>query len=271
MLFTREPIIETVVTARSGFRLAVRSSKYPQEELLVDAIEIVSFGSALFYRSLERPKAFLVPVSDYEVSEVRETRLVLKHLSQGESPRAEPRANKSKEHSHRSLEPEAVTSVDKEEEKDSQTSSTDNGTEGHVRGDRRRERRKQRRRRGEPRTEGQEEASEASSIEEKTQDSIPSSQADPSTTVETVLEQVEPVRKTSRSGPRTPMQLVSALIPPPPTLVSDILRYERIDNEGLRRAVQEIEAKKPDIVQEARSNLMDALDFYSSDDQPEPL
>jgi hypothetical protein len=79
--FTREPIIETVITPREGCKLAVRSSKTSsQEEYFVDAVEIVSFGTALFYRSLERPKNFLVPVSDYEVLEVREARMVLKHV-----------------------------------------------------------------------------------------------------------------------------------------------------------------------------------------------
>ncbi len=79
MDFTREPIIETVVSAREGCKLAIRNSKgVSQEEYFVEAIEVVSFGNALFYRSLERPKSFLVPVTDYEVVELRETRVVLK-------------------------------------------------------------------------------------------------------------------------------------------------------------------------------------------------
>jgi hypothetical protein len=79
--FTREPIIETVVTPREGCKLVVRSSKgNGQEDYLVDAVEVVSFGHSLFFRSLEKPKSFLVPVSDYEVLELRETRMVLKHV-----------------------------------------------------------------------------------------------------------------------------------------------------------------------------------------------
>lgn len=78
--FTREPIIESVITPREGCKLVVRNSKgVGQEEYFVDAVEVVSFGPAVFYRSLERPKNFLLPVSDYEVLEVRETRMVLKH------------------------------------------------------------------------------------------------------------------------------------------------------------------------------------------------
>ncbi len=81
MDFTREPIIESVVTPREGCKLVLRNSKNPgQEEYFVDALEVVAFGSAFFYRSMERPKAFLVPVTDYEVLEVRETRLVLKNV-----------------------------------------------------------------------------------------------------------------------------------------------------------------------------------------------
>ncbi len=79
--FTREPIIETVITPKDGCKLVVRSSKSPgQEEYFVDALEVVCFGSGLFYRSLERPKSFLVPASDYEILEVREARMVLKNV-----------------------------------------------------------------------------------------------------------------------------------------------------------------------------------------------
>lgn len=81
MDFTREPIIETVITPKEGCKLVVRSSKNSgQEEYFVDAVEVVCFGSALFYRTQERPKAFLVPVSDYEILEVREARMVLKNV-----------------------------------------------------------------------------------------------------------------------------------------------------------------------------------------------
>lgn len=81
MDFTREPIIESVITPRDGCTLVVRSSKGSgQEEYFVDALEVVIFGHAIFFRSRERPKAFLVPATDYEVLEVRETRLVLKNV-----------------------------------------------------------------------------------------------------------------------------------------------------------------------------------------------
>ncbi|MGM0440440.1 MAG: hypothetical protein ACQEP8_04945 [Chlamydiota bacterium] len=82
MYFTREPIIETIISPKEGFKLVARNSKGSgQEDFLVDALEVVSFGNAFFYRSLEKPKSFLVPVSDYEVLEIRDTRLVLKHSS----------------------------------------------------------------------------------------------------------------------------------------------------------------------------------------------
>jgi len=80
--FTREPIIETVITPKEGYKLVVRNSKGgSQEEFFVDAVEVISFGSCLFYRSLEKPKCFLVPVNDYEILEVREARMVLKSTS----------------------------------------------------------------------------------------------------------------------------------------------------------------------------------------------
>src|SRR5579872_1169412 len=79
--FTREPIIETVITPREGCKLVVRNSKgNDQEDYYVDAVEVVSFGHSFFFRSLERPKSFLVPVSDYEILQVREARMVLKNV-----------------------------------------------------------------------------------------------------------------------------------------------------------------------------------------------
>lgn len=82
MNFTREPIIETVITPREGCKLVVRSSKgNGQEDYFVDAVEVVSFGHSFFFRSQERPKSFLVPVSDYEILELKETRMVLKNVS----------------------------------------------------------------------------------------------------------------------------------------------------------------------------------------------
>ncbi len=82
MNFTREPIIETIITPREGYKLTVRSSKgVAQEEYSVDALEIVSFGPAIFYRSPERSNPFLVPVGDFEVVEVKEARVVLKNAN----------------------------------------------------------------------------------------------------------------------------------------------------------------------------------------------
>lgn len=83
MYYTREPIVETVVTPKEGCKLVLRNSKKgrEQEEFLVDAVEVVSFGSSLFFRSQERPKPFLLPVSDYEVLELKETKMVLKAVS----------------------------------------------------------------------------------------------------------------------------------------------------------------------------------------------
>lgn len=84
MYFTREPIIETIITPREGFKLVIRNSKQNnQDEYCVEAVEVVSFGQATFLRSLERPKSFLLPLSDYEVVETRETRVMLKHTALG--------------------------------------------------------------------------------------------------------------------------------------------------------------------------------------------
>lgn len=86
MNFTRDPIIETVITPREGCKLVVRNSKVTnQESFLVDALEVVSFGQSLFFRSQERPRSFLVPVSDYEITESKEAKMVLKTTTADQS------------------------------------------------------------------------------------------------------------------------------------------------------------------------------------------
>lgn len=80
MNFTREPIIETIITPRDGYKLILRANR-GDKEFSVDAAEVVNFGNALFFRSTERPKSFLLPVAEYEVVETRETRVVLKNAS----------------------------------------------------------------------------------------------------------------------------------------------------------------------------------------------
>ena len=79
MHFTREPIVETIISAKEGYKLSIKSSKSSNDdEYLVDAIEVVSYGGTFFLRNQERPKPFFLPATDYEIVEVRETRLLLK-------------------------------------------------------------------------------------------------------------------------------------------------------------------------------------------------
>lgn len=80
MNFTREPIIETIISPKEGYKIVVRNSKAEgKEEYIVEAVEVVSFGSSFFFRSVDKAKAFLVPVSDYEIIETKEARMVLKN------------------------------------------------------------------------------------------------------------------------------------------------------------------------------------------------
>ena len=86
MNFTREPLILSVITPKEGSKLLVRNSLLEgQEDYFVDAVEVVSFEGAIFYRSLEKPKSFILPVSSYEVLEVKEARMVLKSVEQEKS------------------------------------------------------------------------------------------------------------------------------------------------------------------------------------------
>lgn len=209
--FTREPIIETIISPKDGFKLLVRSSKAAgAEEYYVDAVEVVSFGRAFFFRSLEKPKAFLVPTSDYEVLEVKETRVALKNVSHersikiGGGREAHPR--------QREKEPQ----VAKEEEtetaaEESMPAAPVEAAAPEQRIDRRRDRRRHRRRR-----QGED---QEWSDRNKPHEHAPEEEA-PKT--EQVSEGGGAQDETKVSS-----SMFSSLFPPPPKLISETLsRYQ---------------------------------------------
>lgn len=226
MDFTREPIIETIITPKEGCKIVVRSSKNAgQEEYFVDALEVVSFGNALFFRSLERPKSFLVPASDYEILEVREARMVLKNVGLDRSikigggreatmkPSREPSIEKM-EAAQMPMEEEPVISSLEEETVPAEK------TEG--RSDKKRDRRRHyRRRRGR-----EEPLKEEGEVSERTDEeggeekiSLPEPQR-----IESLDEKVS-----HESILNTP-SIITTLLPPPPTLISEtIARYKAND------------------------------------------
>jgi hypothetical protein len=215
--FTREPIIETIITPKEGHKLVIRSSKSAgQEEYFVDAVEIIAFGHALFFRSLERPKAFLVPVSDYEVLEVREARMVLKNVGMDRSIKiGGGREGASKV----SREVEKVEVAEEEVEQEMQpVGEGATETRPEVRTDKKRERRRHyRKRRGrEEKEEGAKgEAAEVTvpPLEDEKINIQP-----PEEGAENTLE---------GAAPMTPA-LLSSLLQPPPTLISETIgRYRQ--------------------------------------------
>lgn len=199
MDFTREPIIETVITPKEGYKIVVRSSKNPgSEEYFVDAVEVVTFGSCSFFRSLERPKAFLVPVSDYEILEVREARIVLKNVGLERSIKisgGKERENKPKEvKEEKPLEPLATQSSPEQRQADPRDS-------------RRRDRRRQGRRRREddvvPPKDG------SAPHDEQKIELTPPSQDSAGLSAES-----QPIAQS----------ILSSLLTPPPTLISETLK-----------------------------------------------
>lgn len=86
MDFTREPIIETIIAPRDGCRLIIRNTKGGNnEEYLVASVEVVCFGNSYFFRSSERCKSFLLPVTDYEIIESKDAMPSLKIPSSDKS------------------------------------------------------------------------------------------------------------------------------------------------------------------------------------------
>ena len=178
--FTREPIIETVITPKEGCKLVVRSSKSAgQEEYFVDAVEMVSFGHSFFFRSLERPKTFFVPATDYEILEVRETRMVLKNVGlKGGGERtikiaggreAQMRATREREHAvEKEKEAEAIPAPAEAGE----TAQTAEEKDGRT--DKKRERRRNyRKRRGRETGAAEEEKAETGAEAQEVPDSQP--------------------------------------------------------------------------------------------------
>jgi hypothetical protein len=219
--FTREPIIETIISPKEGCKLSVRSSRGgTSEEYFVDAIEVVSFGNAFFFRSLERPKAFLVPVMDYEVVEVKETRVALKNVSHernikiGGGREAPVRAQKEAP-----VEKYEETSEPAEEGvRGSSDDASADSADG--RGDKKRDRRRHRRRRL---------AEERREWVEKEKQDVPgeTANAEGKAPSEGGVPQDETAKVSS--------SMFSTLFPPPQNLISEtIARYK--DKEGLEGA-----------------------------------
>lgn len=198
MDFTREPIIETVITPREGCKLVVRSSKGPgQEEFFVDALEVVSFGNTFFFRSLERPKSFIVPTSDYEVLEVREARMVLKNV--GTERTIKIAGGREPSHREKEQPPKAAASTEEAKPSDKDTSKLD------KKRDRRRNARKRRGRRDEAAADSEQDEQTDASTAQGGEDEKPEDQ-------------------------HVGSSIVSTLLPPPPTLISESLqRYKRME------------------------------------------
>lgn len=244
MDFTREPIIQSVITPREGCKLVVRSSKSSgQEEYFVDAVEIISFGHSFFFRSLERPKAFLVPVSDYEILEVREARMVLKNVGIDRAIKIgggrDAQMRNVREQMAEKVEPavqaEEYVSVESDVEQTTALGPESKQTEARI--EKKRDRRRHyRRRRG--REEGGEEIREPESAPQ-----VELSEPRP------FNEQGEP----PLAQPISTTSFLTSLLPPPPTLISEtIARYK--DNALFKGAFyskeeQKVseEAKKPEI------------------------
>lgn len=223
MNFTREPIIETIISPREGCKLLVRSSKSggPAEEYYVDALEVVSFGRAFFFRSMERPKAFLVPASDYEVLEVKETRVALKSVSHDRNIKIGGGREASLKHQHREPPPEKEEETAAAEEQQPEETTLETAISSRM--EKRRDRRRRRHRR---------------SDEEWTDRRAPET---PSPEGEKKVDGGAAEDETKVSSP-----MFSSLIPPPSTLISQTLsRYK--DKEPAEGPPQEkeVEEKKP--------------------------
>ncbi len=244
MNFTREPIIETIISPKDGYKLLVRNSKEGSgEEYFVDAVEVVSFGHAFFFRSLERPKAFVVPVSDYEIVEVKETRVALKNVSHDRNIKI----GGGKEAGTRQKEPAQQREVEQMEPEEVPAASMEEAALENAVGarmEKRRDKRRHRRRRGGGGGEEQEWSSKKGA--EGSQQPAVSG---------------EPMEPGAPTGVDS-MPLFSALIPPPPQLISQTLgRYK--EKEGLE--------EKPEALPEELKIADEKVELFSDEVRDESV
>lgn len=207
MDFTREPVIETVITPKEGCKLVVRNSKGTgQEEYFVDAVEVITFGQAIFFRSLERPKPFIVPASDYEVLEVREARIVLKNVGLDRSIKIGGGRESA-------VRPAKEVYEEKESPQEPVVQGLEPQGRPEVRGDRKRDRRRQSKRRRE--------IVDLSADSEETQDSEKSTEE----RIELAPPMLPEMTAEMVASPPNPALLASLLAPPP--LISETIgRYK---------------------------------------------
>lgn len=216
MHFTREPIVESVLSARDGYKLVLKNSKLASTtEISAEVIEIVSFAGTVFYRSQDRSKNFLLPASDFELSEVKDGRLVLKNISLEKSNKLQNLQRETLS-ADSEFQDEAVKG-EEGSQVDNEGSSLVTAEPKNNRLERRRERRRNRRRRhNEDKKEG------------------PVTEAAP---------QDEVVEKGHAEDNTQPVVPTLNLIPPPPTLISQTLaRY--------KDKAQEVEASPAIVVED---------------------
>src|SRR3990167_10702335 len=85
-IYKKEPIQESIISARDGHKILVKSTKHSTEgEFFVDAVEVVSFGPQIFYRCLEKPRPFFLPASDFLIEEVKDQKVAIRHTVEGKN------------------------------------------------------------------------------------------------------------------------------------------------------------------------------------------
>lgn len=242
MDFTREPIIETIITPKEGYKLVVRSSKSSgQEEYFVDALEVIAFGHALFFRSLERPKAFVVPVTDYEVLEVREARMALKTAGLDRSIKIGGGREAGLKAGREAEKEEIASLVEKEGEQEEALQRVEaTAPTAELRTDKKRDRRRHYRKRR-----GREEREEGVKEEAAAEPVVPSLEDEK-------IDIPPPEEKTAEQAGEGTATLFSSLLQPPPTLISETINRYR-QNELFKGAfylTEEEQYKPHDKVQE---------------------
>lgn len=237
--FTREPIIETILSPKDGYKLCIKNSKITgAEEIFVDVVEVVSFGSACFFRGQERPKPFLVPVSDYEIFEVKETRVVLKNVSHDRNIKI----GGGREAFQKSPAKEAAVVEEEVVEESAVVADSSVGAEG--KGDKKRDRRRNRRKRLAEEKKETLHKERLQAVEDGVEESLVEE--------EVVLEEIIPEKSSS--------SLFAHLLPPPPTLISE--KLGKLKEKGLVEPAVSLPAEPEEMISSMLEEVAKEEDFF---------
>jgi len=246
MNFTREPILETIISAKEGYKLQLKSTKNDGKmEYLVDAVEVVCFGTTFFYRSCELAHTFFVPAQDFEIVQVRQTRLVLKTPTEknikiaggDQSKNDNKKDNKKSKSKSKDKKAEDKKAEDKKDEKKSDDKKVEGKKDEPKKGDKKEEAKKGEKKSDDKKVDAKKDVTEKTQEEKSSKeknDEKPKKEAKGKNKKAQEKKQPKAGKEDLEDVPPAG-SIFSHLLRPPESLISDsIHKYQAMQEEGAK-------------------------------------